>query len=682
MERSKNRKKPVRTGNKRERGWILDWEKVESVARTQGHTVTTDLVAAVRAHEKKGDGLRSTIYKMRRGDGVDENSIRRLADTLGVTWESLVLRRASDDPDDPEGGELPSADRRGDGVEGPDDLTPPLLRPRLYLPAVALTALIAIFGLYVWVDREGSVAQPTVEPAIADDSDVRPPPVVGFLQPRGMGGLALTESLHVSLRSLWPVRETLTLRDASDVSSGDIEWNLQFVTRTEDRYLIAKLFASTADDRDLIWSDVFPVSAVTTRGNLIGKEVADSLVSHFGGTNLSNAPPDAALTAYARGLIELDRARTELMVRRIESTFSRALRLAPNWANAMAMICNVHIQDHYLTSSAESLDAADTQCNSALSLQESATAYLANGSLQRRLGNLERAEQNMLRALELAPSDPGALTGLAYLHLESYQRGKGQHFLDSALAYSEEALAIEPDYWKTPFTRAYIAFAVGDPRRSIDLYKRAAALNPDNSQIYMNLSAAEMCVDDYQGAKDTILAAQKHLRSDSLLLTNLGVANLDLGNLGGAVDQLRTAIDSQEHTGAVLYQLWGNYADALRRMGETDQAKQAYDRALEILDRVVTDGKQHPREKAARILYQALSVGLRLDQDAAFENQRLQAALEELWVNEAGKGPFFTAFVAQSWVALGQRERAEALIASIDTACPGFFKLPEPNTRA
>lgn len=666
--------KPKRRKKKRERGWIVDWEKVEAVARPQGHIVPTDIIAAVRAFDGKGDGLRSTIYNMRRGEGVDENSIRRLSDALGVEWQSLVLRRASKEPIDTQQPSKPQ-------VEDTPEASNP--EPNAAIPwlglSIAAALSVALVVAYLWRDLSDSA--PTglsqVQPATDSAAVEKAPPSVGFYEPLGEGGLALTESLHAALLEQWPVRETLSLRTADMQPSSEVDWTLQFVTRTEERYMIAKLFALTADDRKLVWSDVFPTSAVSTRRSQLGKAAAASLVRYFNGTSTSVAPPDAALTAYARGLIQLDQARNELMVRRIESLFSRALRLAPDWANAMAMLCNVYIQDHYLNNSSESLDAADVQCANALSLEESSTAYLANGSLHRRRGNLDRAEQNFLRALELAPSDPGVLTGLAYLHLESYQRGKGERFLDSSLAYSEEAMAVEPTYWKTPFTRAYIAFAVGDPYKSIELYNRAVDLNPDNSQIYSNLSAAEMCVDDYAGAKGTILAAQNRLGSDTLLLGNLGVANLDLGYYDDAVRQLKSAIDTQEPSGAVLYQLLANYGDALRQLGQTEDAKRAYDRSIEVLDRVVAERKEHPREKAARILYQSLALGLRTDQDIEFEKLSLQEALSTLQDDEGGEGTYFKAFVAQAWFALDKHELAEEVLASIDTNCPGFYKLPK-----
>lgn len=236
-------------------------------------------------------------------------------------------------------------------------------------------------------------------------------------------------------------------------------------------------------------------------------------------------------------------------------------------------------------------------------------AVMARLALARlRLGQGAAADELALRAVDVAPNDPGALSALGQVH-----RGHGR--ITEARQALERAVKLDPrlgSAWLALGEIMAMLPETGAADAAIDAFRRAAALAPRDPRPLAGLAAALMGARRHDEAiaayRTAIVLCQAPNPAD--LLNNLGVALERVERRDDAVAALRAAALVRPDSPAILDNLgnallavgrsseaeichrralaqgargaetWSNLGNALHRQGRLDEADSAYRRAI------------------------------------------------------------------------------------------------------
>jgi serine/threonine-protein kinase len=196
--------------------------------------------------------------------------------------------------------------------------------------------------------------------------------------------------------------------------------------------------------------------------------------------------------------------------------------------------------------------------------------HFSLGSAYQQTGQTSQAIAELKRGLQLAPnSDSG------YLRLGTVYAQGGQQ--EEAVASIKKGIEVNPYYWvlHNELGRAY--FSLGDNDKALEEFKRVTELEPDNVTGWNNVASLYERMGRYQ---DSIPAFQK-----SIELSPTWLAYCNLGNVYTVLKQYPQAIDALEKSVALgpnQEACVGNLADAYRYSGQTEKAKETYEKAIAL----------------------------------------------------------------------------------------------------
>jgi serine/threonine-protein kinase len=257
----------------------------------------------------------------------------------------------------------------------------------------------------------------------------------------------------------------------------------------------------------------------------------------------------------------------------------------PQFALGFAQLGEAYRLKYTLDKNLEWTDKALAACDQALSINDQiAGAWVTSGRIHTERGQHEVALKQYQRAMQLAPRDQDALTGLA-------------HGYESAgkLARAEEtyknAVAMRPDYWNGYNTLALFYYRQKRYTEGISALKQALKLTPDNNALYANLAAM------YLGTKDPkdFPEAERALKR-SIEIGPTYAAYTNLGFL--YMQQKRWSDVASVSEKAVLLnandpQLWENLGLTYEWLGNTEKAAGARQRQFEL---TVKEAEANPQD--------------------------------------------------------------------------------------
>ncbi|HVI96906.1 MAG TPA: tetratricopeptide repeat protein [Anaeromyxobacter sp.] len=159
-----------------------------------------------------------------------------------------------------------------------------------------------------------------------------------------------------------------------------------------------------------------------------------------------------------------------------------------------------------------------------------ASALIIRGTALRERGMYEEAESDFREALQLAPKEAAAHSGLALT--ADLRRSWAL-----ALEHHERAAKLAPENAGYLNNWAFALFAAGRARDAIPVYERALRVTPTDRRLHNNLAFALAQVGDYR-------RAARHFESGGSFAearNNLGFAYERAGNLVQAFDAYREA---------------------------------------------------------------------------------------------------------------------------------------------
>lgn len=379
----------------------------------------------------------------------------------------------------------------------------------------------------------------------------------------------------------------------------------------------------------------------------------------------------SVLVSTLKGFDSLNKDRTSENILLALKFFQTAINRAPLFAGGHIGMCAAIIQDSLLTSDRDRLTEASVYCDRALAIEPNsllakayaATVKIRQGDYTNALLELDAIHQSapFINTITLAYSS--AL--IEQLRLTNNIELKEQ--IESLLA---NAIALDPDNWKLPFTLARYHYLTGHPNEALHYFDLSADIFP-SYQAYSNLGAIHFCKSDYVYAKQAYQAALKFAPNHSTLLSSIAALHLHLGEYQQALDIYLPQLAKIEREGGdVLYQIWGNLGDVYFRMDMIENAIQAYNESLNIIEQEITKKNTNNELLAAQIL-------LNLQLDYIQPNHLSEVEKSELRkqaVEIVPKAPTTIFHLANAWYFFDEYDKAAELKNKLFEICPGFSK--------
>ena len=346
--------------------------------------------------------------------------------------------------------------------------------------------------------------------------------------------------------------------------------------------------------------------------------------------------PDA-YDYYLRGRDYLRQPRVEQTLHNAEQMFRKAVELAPDYADALAGLCDTLLFQYSAKKEKTIFVAAEEACLQAQSLDSHSPAvHVALGNLYRDSGQHALAEREFNRALSLNATAVDAYVGLA----ETFISREKYPLAEQTLV---RAIELQPKNWATLMAMGRYLFNVGRVNESISYFQSVDDLLPESRVASNNLGAAYYLMGRFGEAAAAWEDALRGAPNTNVYL-NLGSSYFFLGRFDDAAQMYQQALDlAPEH-----FEVWGNLGDAYRHStNQRERADAAYRRAIELARQHLQINSADAFAIAALAHYQA-SIG---ERTAALENIGLAVQL-------AQKDMFVYYFSATALCALNEPEQA------------------------
>lgn len=344
---------------------------------------------------------------------------------------------------------------------------------------------------------------------------------------------------------------------------------------------------------------------------------------------------------YLRGRDYLRRQRDESNLETAISFFRRALEVDGRFADAWAGLCDGLLGLYEISHRSAVFDEGEAACQRALEMDgEAVSVHVALGNLYRVSGRHTRALQAFDAALALNPSAVDAFRGRGSTHASLKN-------LDAAERDLQRAIDLQPTYWAAQNDLAALYFESGQFQRAIPLFQNVASLNPGSETAFNNLGSAFYMI----GRPEQ--AAEAWQRSVALAPTAISLSNLG-GSLffAGQYEEAALKYEQAVTLSPQSYEYWGYLGEALQFVpGQQKKSSEAFARAIELgrARLAINDGDPLARAMVASYLART---GDRAAAAQYLKDNREQAerSMHELYDR------------AVAFTALGERERAMAAL--------------------
>jgi len=200
-----------------------------------------------------------------------------------------------------------------------------------------------------------------------------------------------------------------------------------------------------------------------------------------------------------------------------------------------------------------------------------ASAHMARGGVNQRLGNLEAAIEDYSRAIEIDPTFAEAYNVRAGLH-----EALGQ--LDDAEADYDRAIALNPETASLYNNRGFVHLQRGDLDAALADYSRAIELDPTEDNAFVSRAGIHIERGDLDAALADYNSAIAANPSNANALNSRAAVLTDLGDLDAALDDYNRAIDLEPRYAP----FYSNRGSLYQRIGEYEAALEDYTQAIQF----------------------------------------------------------------------------------------------------
>ena len=275
---------------------------------------------------------------------------------------------------------------------------------------------------------------------------------------------------------------------------------------------------------------------------------------------------------YATGLGYLQHLYEEDNLRSAIQLFETALEEDSTYSPAYAGLCHA-LWESYRRAAEEALfQRAQSTCREAIELAgDEPWALVALGRMQLLTGEAERAEEALLRATALNPSDAEAHRWLGRVY-ESQERRQ------LAERSYQAAISLRPDIWLYHSELGLMYHYAARYEEAMRQHREVIRLSPNNYRGYNDLGAAQLRLDLVDEAAVSFRASIER-RPNSIAYRNLGQLHIRRGRFADAVPLLSEGLqlDGQD------WWSWRWLGHALHWQADTTEAQDAWRQVIALV---------------------------------------------------------------------------------------------------
>jgi tetratricopeptide (TPR) repeat protein len=646
---------------------------------------------------------RDIVSRVFREQPVDAATLERVARALGVEAFTLYLgadevnherpatRPPASEPDGPMQdvpAEAPAQAAPGPRP-GPDK--PVWLVPGALIAAALIAAILVAFVVFP-SGEQSDTAVPSPQAAALQPKFGRFRVAVTAFKGDESGQLAvavrerLEKTLGVASAGLPLIAQSDDRAEIAARFRTDIVLDGEIVQVGQWIGVTASAYVESRGRREQIWAESFQTSTLERRLPIAADNITAAVHRLLGmpageGRQPPHFPLAPVQTDYLNGRDFLDKAPSELNLRRAQGRFEAALRHDPNYAAAHAGVCEVALDAVWIDERRQ-LSDAERACARALQLDPNDPSVLrAQAYFLSRSGRAEQALALYRRIVAEAPDDMEAVLGLAGAEFALYQRTGEERWREPALEHARRAAEITSDFWKPYMWLGIYEQAAGSVDRAIVALERAAELDVGNEYVVANLGTMYFCRGDFEKARDLYLRSRDVAPANYAGTEMLGMLYYFLRDFDESARLRQEAIDmARAAGGAEIHQMWGSLADSLRQSGARERAIEAYVRAAEIIERDFMMKNATTGDKASRAYYYTALMQLDGRSAPRAMLESLERDLREAL--DASTESYALLRLAQTHLVRGDRALARAALDKALSRCPCYASYPDLESLA
>lgn len=619
---------------------------------------------------------------------VDPQTLDRIAIALKVEAHTLYKAATDVDPPKMSPAPIPPVDPAGDP---PGDETEEATAKRSSASAAgvrspgATVVWVAVAGLIAltaaWWFRDAPPDKPaSAEPAkAATTTGLSMGPLSLVVLPLENDTADLTGALRTSLSEHFNVATPTALTAAQSDDPQELTERLRV-----DRVLSTELQSAGSmtgirvyqyenDTRQLLWAESFATRRLSAQRDALAHRVTQALLAND--TNPPFYPTAQAQDDYLQGRFHLEQPTSELNVKRAQSRFSSAIRQLPRYARAHAGLCMALLEEFWMDDEERALSDASRTCGEALSLAPNdALVNIAHAFFLRRSGRIEDAIATFDAVIEQDSGNALALDGLASSLLDSYRQSGDEAQLGRAIEVANQSVAANPNTWRPYNTLLSLNWFAGDIPGAISAAERSLEFD-ENELLLVNLGTMHLCTGNLEQARSNYQRAIEFAPGSYMGIEFLGQAMYFLGDFERSAELRRTAIESIGDGEPEIHEMWGNLGDSFRQTGDTAGAIGAYLQASKIAERDHLRGNAAIADRASRAYYYTMLRSLDRDTVSDDVYNSMRAELDQ--ISDTVTEPSALRRLAQTWLTLGETDKAKQTLGKVTQTCPGYALMPD-----
>lgn len=255
--------------------------------------------------------------------------------------------------------------------------------------------------------------------------------------------------------------------------------------------------------------------------------------------------------------------------------FEEALNLDPKFALAYAGLGEAYCQKYHKEGDPAYMKRAVEACDNALILDPSqAQVHISLGILYYNTGKIDRALEELLRAVEIQPASDEAHQWIGRCYLFNNDR-------EGAVASFQKAISIRP-FWEHYVLLGKCLANFGEYKEAIEQYRQVIFLQPDNYHGYINLGAMYYMLGEYSEAA-TIFKRAIEIYPSHEAMSNLGAAYFYLEDYANAIEMFLQAVRLNPNDD--IYHR--NLGDAYQGAGMNEEANNEYAIACRLIEQAL-----------------------------------------------------------------------------------------------
>ncbi|QBY05433.1 tetratricopeptide repeat protein [Thalassotalea sp. HSM 43] len=298
------------------------------------------------------------------------------------------------------------------------------------------------------------------------------------------------------------------------------------------------------------------------------------LPSHYEPSQSTNIPTKnfEAFDAYLQGKDKLSTSKSIATLVEAIAFLKQAVNADPNFIEASASLCQAYMEAYLLSSEISHYQNGVQVCEMTANVERtSVNSHWSLGKLYLTDGRLMQAEQELRKALSIDPESAPVLITLAGV-LEQQK-----HFTQAEDVY-QQALALEPTFWKNYYDYGRFLYNHGKYQQAIEQFKKSVLLKDDVAIVHNALGGTYYLLMDWENASVSWSKAMA-IEPTGMLYSNLATSLFFNKQFDDAAELYQQSLKLSPEDDL----MWANLGDAYKYSPtQHNRAKPSFEKALSL----------------------------------------------------------------------------------------------------